>query len=150
MSLHTAVRTFWAVLIACYANVGLSQTLLDPPPEGNDHAWDCWISTNPTEYIVSYMIRCIRDRDVNPNDPPADSIQSVLLDKIHDHIHNGETLELDMGIVRGRFDEVLSHVWRIRIHQYPYEESWRLEAPQMLVQNTLCRSTEACFIRMQR
>lgn len=145
-------RIFLALLLSAlsvFNSASQAQELLDPPPVDNDHMWDCWISTDDAA-VVTYFIRCIRDREVAPPEPPPDSVQGVLLDLIHERIHLGQTEALDVDLAAGRLEEVLSHIWRIRIHQYPYEESWEQERPQLLVQSLLCSSTPDCLVLLYR
>ncbi|HEX6829456.1 MAG TPA: hypothetical protein VF104_10820, partial [Burkholderiales bacterium] len=50
-------------------------------------SWDCWISSGK---VVS--IRCIATREgLEPADPALDSNEALLLDQIHNLIHNGRS-----------------------------------------------------------
>lgn len=150
MSFSSKFSVVLFALLLSHAPASFAQMLIDPPPVGNDHAWDCWISSDPTQKIASYLLRCIRDREISPDEPPNNTPQSVLLDVVHDRIHRGETVELDLDLANGRFNDVLSYMWRIRIHQYPYEESFQQAEPELLVQALLCRPTVDCAVHVQR
>lgn len=122
----------------------------EPSLTGNDHTWDCWVSTDPHQTVVDYFIRCIHDRDIPPPEPPLDSPQAVLLDLIHDAIHQGQASEIDADYAAGRFIEVGSYIRQIKIHQYPYPESWEQERPKRLVQAALCRQAPDCPVLLFR
>lgn len=148
MNFRTALLV--AALLAGGAGPAAAGELLEPPPADNDHVWDCWISQEFAPKAASYLIRCIRDRDVAPPEPPPDSPEAILLDHVHDLIHQGDSLQLDAEILHGLATELTSHLWQIRIHQYPYEESWRDGRPHLLVQNLLCATTPDCRVLIQR
>ena len=140
----------WLIALILLSQIGApqAQVLLDPLPDGNDHVWDCWISSGNAR-IVDYYIRCIRDREIAPPEPPPDSTQAVLLDMIHERIHRNEAIEIDKDLNAGRLNEVLAHIWRIRIHQYPSETSWEQQYPQQLAQ-VLCRKRPDCAVLLFR
>jgi hypothetical protein len=147
-------RTIARGLLAGFALAGAAapagaQELLENPPAGNDHVWDCWVSQDWTP-AATYLIRCIHDRDVPPPEPAPDSPEAILLDHVHELIHQGDSLQLDAEVRYGLLTELAGHVWQIRIHQYPYEESWKEGRPQMLVQRLLCPSTPDCPVMIQR
>lgn len=118
--------------------------------DGGDHLWDCWVSSDTPRGVVSYAIRCIRDRPFT--DVALVDAQTVegLLDYVHQMIHAGEFTTLDRDLANGLGASIAGHLWSIRIHQYPYEESWDAMLPQRLVQAALCDATEACPVLLFR
>lgn len=121
-----------------------------PGTDGDDHVWDCWVSTDLVREVVSYKIRCIRDRPFT--DPALADPTTVdgLLDYVHEMIHAREFAALDRDLASGLGQLLAGHVWSIRIHQYPYDESWDAELPQRLVQAALCESAAACPVMVFR
>lgn len=154
MTLRSIIRASLAVLVAIHVGSAFAQILLDESldtsTQGNDHVWDCWISADLKTKVVTYMIRCIPDRDVLPADPPADSPQAVILDMIHDHIHRNEAAEIDLDLASGRLAEVSRYIKQVRIYQYPYEESWLQSRPQQLVESVLCKNQTNCAVLLYR
>ena len=137
-----ATFLFWAQWAA-------AQELLGVPPEGNDHTWDCWISED-WKPLGGYLIRCVRDRDVVLNDPIAGTPTAAVLDYVHDMIHQGETLQLDQDLARGVLSDLNGHIWQIRIHRYPTEDSWQEMFPHQLVQGLMCTQSPLCQVLIQR
>lgn len=118
--------------------------------EGSDHTWDCWVSSDTPRGVVSYAIRCIHDRPyTNVALVDAQTVEG-LLDYVHQMIHAGEFATLDRDLSNGLGASIAGYLWSIRIHQYPYEESWDAGLPQRLVQAALCDTTEACPVLLFR
>lgn len=115
-----------------------------PGTDGDDHVWDCWVSSDVAREVVSYRIRCIHDRQFT--DPALADTTTVdgLLDYVHEMIHAREFAALDRDLSDGLGQLIAGHLWSIRIHQYPYEESWQAGHPQQLVRATLCPTTPGC------
>lgn len=118
--------------------------------DGEDHAWDCWVSQDAPRGVVSYVIRCIHDR-------PAVDLALIdrhsvdgLLDYVHQMLHAGEFATLDRDLANGLAASIAGYMWSIRIHQYPYESSWDAKLPQRLVQAALCSATDACPVLLFR
>lgn len=109
-----------------------------PPP-----IWDCWVSDDSAE-IVSYSIRCISDRAGTTTAGVALAPPDDALGRVRRRLRAGEILALDQDLVNGLGEELYGHLWSIRIHQYPYEESWQAGHPQELVRATLCPMTPSC------
>lgn len=131
------------VLVGGYA-AAATPGAVGTAPAGNDHRWDCWVSSDTRHTIVSYLIRCIADRDAAREDPPIDTVEALLLDELHERIHRAEGPEIDRDLALGRFNAVASYIRQIRIHQYPYEESWQQGQPRELVKAVLCPSEPDC------
>lgn len=147
---RSTIRSLTAVLMCAYAAAAPAQAVVTAPPAANDHRWDCWISSDPRQTVISYLIRCIPDRDAPLEDPPLDSPQALLLDELHERIHRNESAEIDAQLAVGRFNAVGSYIQQIRIHQYPYEESWQQGQPRELVKAVLCKLEPDCPVLLDR
>lgn len=147
---RSAVRALAAALMFGWAAATPAQEVVTASAAGNDHRWDCWVSSDPQQLIVSYLIRCIADRDVAPEDPPIDTPEALLLDELHERIHRNESVEIDTDLAAGRFATVASYIQQIRIHQYPYEESWQQGQPRELVKAVLCKLEPDCPVLLNR
>lgn len=150
MSIRSICCRFLVLLAICHsisatATEPVESTVVSPAP-----GWDCWVSTDLNEVVVSYAIRCIVDREDMPADPPAESLSALLLDIVHDNIHLGRSVELDLDLAAGRLTEVSSYIKQIRIHQYPYAESWGESRPQQLVRAVLCKTAPDCPVLLSQ
>lgn len=124
---------------------------------GTPPMWDCWISDDSAD-IISYSIRCINDQtagsggrttsSTNTSTNTSAGIVPGPLDDALGHVRRrlraGEILALDQDLVNGLGEALYGHLWSIRIHQYPYEDSWQAGRPQELVRATLCPTSPAC------
>jgi hypothetical protein len=150
MSIGSIFRRLLVLLAICHS---FSATAAEPagsPASSPDRGWDCWVSTDLKDVAVSYLIRCIRDRETKPADPPADSLPALLLDIVHENIHRGKAIEIDLDLATGRLAEASPYIQQIRIHQYPYTESWGQERPQQLVRAVLCKTDPDCPVLLSQ
>lgn len=141
---RSTTRLLVTALVGAYAAAAGAQGTVGTTLAGGPLRWDCWISSDPQHTIVSYLIRCIADRGVPPEEPPIDTTEALLLDELHERIHRDEGPEIDRDLALGRFNLVASYIQQIRIHQYPYEESWQQGQPRELVKAVLCKSEPEC------
>ena len=111
--------------------------------DGDDHIWDCWVS-NGSGQLVSYHIRCINDRYFTDPSAGVPGLLEGLLDYVHKMIHAGEVEALDRDLANGMFEVLYGYIHSIRIHNFPYEESWVSERPHALVRAALCPNTARC------
>lgn len=118
--------------------------------DGEAHTWDCWVSSDTPRGVVSYLIRCIHDRPITDVALVDQQTVEGLLDYVHQMIHAGEFSTLDRDLADGLAASIAGYLWSIRIHQYPYEESWDAQLPQRLVQAALCDATEGCPVLIFR
>lgn len=144
MSLHSIFRRFLVLLAICHSVSAPAAEPVESTALIPDSGWDCWVSTDLNAVVVSYAIRCIRAREVPPADPPAESLSALLLDIVHDNIHRGRAIEIDLDLAAGRLAEASPYIKQIRIHQYPYAESWGDGRPQLLVRAALCKTDPDC------
>ena len=146
MSPRDAVHRLITLFLALWALPGLAQATPVPSTGDTDMRWDCWVSSDSRQKVVGYAIRCIRDRAVPTTDPIPDSLQAILLDLVHEHIHQGEAIAIDQDLSAGRLAEVSKYIKQIRIHQYPYESSWEDGRPKQLIESVLCRGASECAV----
>lgn len=144
MSIRSICRHFLILLTTCHSFAALAAEPVESPALSPDRGWDCWVSTDLKDVAVSYLIRCIRDREDKPADPPADSLPALLLDIVHENIHRGNAIEIDLDLATGRLTEASPFIKQVRIHQYPYAESWSEGRPQQLVRAALCKTDPDC------
>lgn len=144
MSIRFIFRRLLVLLAICHSFSALAAEPVESTTLSPDRGWDCWVSTDLKEVVVSYAIRCIRDRESLPADPPADSLPALLLDIVHENIHRGKAIEIDRDLAAGRLAEASPYIKQIRIHQYPYAESWGEQRPQQLVRAALCKADPDC------
>lgn len=150
MSTRSIFRHFLVLLAICHSFSALAAEPVESTALSPDRGWDCWISTDLKDVAVSYLIRCIRDREDKPADPPVDSLPALLLDIVHENIHHGKSIEIDLDLAAGRLAEASPYIEQIRIHQYPYAESWAQERPQQLVRAALCKTDPDCPVLLSR
>ena len=123
---------------------------VEPLQATDSEVLDCWVSSDMRREVVSYFIRCIKDRPyVDPGNVNLGSIDG-LLDYVHQMIHAGEFLALDRDLANGLESLIAGDLRSIQIHQYPYEESWEARLPQRLVQAVLCDANSACPVHLFR
>lgn len=144
MSIRSICRRFLVLLAICHSFSASAAEPVGSTELSPDRGWDCWVSTDLKQVVVSYAIRCIRAREDKPADPPAESLSALLLDIVHENIHRGKAIELDLDLAAGRLTEASPYIKQIRIHQYPYAESWGEERPQQLVRAVLCKTDPGC------
>lgn len=154
MSIRSAVRLFLVVPASCLAFASIADEAADSTAATEHPGWDCWVSTELKQVVVSYSIRCIRAREAipaaAPADPPTDSPPALLLDIVHKKIHQGNSIDIDVDLAAGRLAEVSPYIRQIRIHQYPYVESWSEGRPQQLVRAALCPANPDCPVLVSR
>lgn len=136
---------WWLLAVAgagCWPFAALGQT----PAPVTKLAWDCWIAMGK---VVS--IRCIGAREgMEPADPALDSREAVVLDHVHNLIHNGKGIEID-GVVLANIDVVRQgSIWNIRLWNYPHESSWIEDRPARIVRAALCPAGTACEVFVSR
>lgn len=130
-------------VLALQALIVVAADLPPAPVGGTDAMWDCWISVDDRQ-VVSYYVRCIRGRTPVDDAVTDVSVEDGLLDYVHQMIHAGQVLALDQDLANGMGEALAGHIHSVRIHQYPYEQSWATERPQHLVQAILCPATATC------
>lgn len=146
------IRRLLAVLclLAAWGGPVAGDALPASGADGDDHRWDCWVSSEDRRGVISYLIRCIHDRPlVDPALLVGGSVEG-LLDYVHQMIHARQFVALDRDLESGLRESLAGYLWSIRIHQYPYDESWDAELPQRLVRAALCTETEACPVAVFR
>lgn len=144
MSIRFFFRRLIVLLAICHSFAALAAEPVESIAASPARGWDCWVSTDLKDVAVSYLIRCIQAREVLPADPPANSLPALLLDIVHENIHRGKAIEIDLDLAAGRLAEVGPYIQKIRIHQYPYAESWSEGRPQQLVRAALCKTDPDC------
>ncbi len=113
-------------------------------------AWDCWIATDDP-----VRIRCIADRDSLERaiaENPAQDLEAVLLDAIHDAIHRGELRDIDRLLRDNPAVLRPGSMWTVYLYTLPTRESWLEGRPATLIRAVLCRNDRSCrvFLRERR
>lgn len=141
-------RDYWRLLAiagaACAWSVGTAPA--QTPAPATKLAWDCWVSSGNT-----VSIRCIAAREgMEPADPALDSAEAVVLDHVHNLIHNGKGIEVD-GVVLANIDVFRQGaVWNIRLYNYPLDASWIEDRPARIVRAALCPAGATCEVFVSR
>lgn len=113
-------------------------------------AWDCWIAIDDP-----VRIRCIADRDSLERagaEDPAQELETVLLDAIHDAIHRGELRDIDQLLRDNPAVLRPGSVWTVYLYTLPTRESWLEGRPATLIRAVLCQNDRSCrvFLRERR
>lgn len=144
--MKTHGHSWLLALVGAASASWLGAALAQTPVPTTKLAWDCWISSGK---VVN--IRCIAAREgMEPADPALDSGEPVVLDHVHNLIHNGKGIEID-GVVLANIDVFRKgSIWNIRLWNYPHEASWIEDRPARIVRAALCPAGTACEVFVSR